>query len=85
MKQGTLDLLSSERGTLCVLLVLASTILVILKILTAEQWLTYTQWICITLVASKTVTGAIETLKGPPSPPPPAIPTATVVSGAPTA
>lgn len=65
MKQGTLDLLSSERGTICVLLVLASTILVITGFLTAEQWLTYTQWICVTLVASKTVTGAIETLRGP--------------------
>lgn len=67
MKQGTTDLLASERGTLCVLLVLASTVLVVLKILTAEQWLTYTQWICITLVASKTVTGAIRTFKETPA------------------
>jgi hypothetical protein len=66
MKQGVVDLFNSERGVLCVMLVIASTILIILKLLTPEQWLTYTQWICVTLVASKTVTGAIETLRAQP-------------------
>lgn len=74
MKGGLLDLLSSERGTLCVLLVVISTILVIVGTLTADQWLDYTKWICVTLVVSKTVTGAMETMKGPP------IPVARVVS-----
>lgn len=65
MKQGVVDLLNSERGVLCIALVLASTVLVLLKLLTPAQWVTYTQWICVTLVASKTVTGAIETLRAP--------------------
>lgn len=65
MKQGVVDLLNSERGVLCLTLVLAATALVILKLLTPAQWLTYTQWICVTLVASKTVTGAIETMRTP--------------------
>ncbi len=78
MKQGTIDLLSSERGTLCLLLVLASTVLVLMGKLTAEQWLTYTQWICVTLVAAKTITGAVETMKSAPAPADP-LPTATAV------
>jgi hypothetical protein len=80
MKQGALDLLSSERGTLCILLVLASTVLVIMGRLTADQWLTYTQWICVTLVASKTVTSAIYAMKKPTN----AVPEARVVSEGPT-
>lgn len=79
IKQGTLDLLASERGTLCMLLVIASTLLVVTGYLTAEQWLTYTQWICVTLVASKTITGAIQHMKAPGEP----IPAARVVSEAP--
>lgn len=62
MKQGTIDLLNSERGALCVLLVLASAIFVIVGKLPVADWIKYTQVIAVTLVASKTVTGAIETM-----------------------
>ncbi len=64
MTGGTKDLLASERGTLCMLLVVAATVLAIVGIINADQWLAYTKWICVALVASKTVTGTIETLKG---------------------
>lgn len=59
---GLTDLLESERGIICVLLITASTILVIVGKLSAEDWLTYTKWIAVTLIASKTVTGTVETI-----------------------
>lgn len=62
MKTGTVDLLNSERGTLCVVLVIASTILVALGKISAQEWLEYTKWIAVTLVAGKTITSAIETM-----------------------
>lgn len=62
MKQGAIDLLNSERGVLCVLLVIAVTVLVIVGKVSADDWLNYTKWIAITLVASKTVTSALETV-----------------------
>lgn len=73
MKQGTVDLLNSERGVIFILLVVASTTLVILGKLAVSDWLTYTQWLAMALVASKTVTSSISLLKGSP------VPTATVV------
>lgn len=69
MQQGFKDLLASERGALCVLLVVASTALVIAGKLGVDAWLTYTKWIATVLVASKTVTGAIETWTGSNAPP----------------
>ena len=62
MKAGTVDLLNSERGTLCVVLVIASTILVALAKISPEAWLEYTKWIAVTLVAGKTITSALETM-----------------------
>jgi len=59
---GITDLLESERGIICILLIIASTVLVIVGKLTAEDWLTYTKWIAVTLIASKTVTGTVETI-----------------------
>jgi hypothetical protein len=74
VKQGTIDLLNSERGVLCLLLVVASTIFVLVGKLAVADWISYTQTITIALVASKTVTGVVETMKNP------KIPNATVVS-----
>jgi hypothetical protein len=71
MRAGTIDLLNSERGVLCLALIFAVTVLVILGKITGADWLTYTKWIAITLVASKTVTGAIETMTSAPQPQPP--------------
>lgn len=69
MKQGTIDLLNSERGTLCVLLVLAATILAIIGLLAVDEWVSYTKWIATVLVASKTVTAAVETMRSNQPPP----------------
>lgn len=65
---GLTDLLQSERGIISILLIVASTILVVIGVLPIEEWLTYTKWIAVTLIASKTVTGVMETYvnqKGP--------------------
>ena len=81
--QGTKDLLDSERGVFCIVLTLASFVFVAIGKMTIDQWIEYTKWIAVTLVASKTVTGVIETyalpqakavqLKSvPPAAPPPA-------------
>ena len=68
MANGITDLIESERGILTILLVVAVTLLAIAKIVTGEQWLAYTQAVAIALVASKTVTGAIETWKSSKAP-----------------
>lgn len=62
MMQGGRDLIASERGFLCIVLVLTSTVLALVGKIPADQWLEYTKWIAVTLVASKTVTGAVETM-----------------------
>jgi hypothetical protein len=59
---GITDLLQSERGIISIFLIVASTVLVIVGALPIEEWITYTKWIAVTLIASKTVTGAIETI-----------------------
>ena len=59
----------------CIFLALVVTVLVVLGKLTGADWITYTKWLAITLVASKTVTGAVETMAGKPqAPAPPAAP-----------
>ncbi len=64
---GATDLLESERGVVCILLLGAVTILVIVGKLTGDQWLTYTQLVVGILVASKTVTGVVETITNKPA------------------
>lgn len=61
MMQGAKDLLASERGVFAVLLVLTITLLVVLGKLTGQDWLAFAKWIAITLIASKTITGVVET------------------------
>lgn len=62
---GIQDLFASLRGIFCLVLVLAATAFVILDKMTVEQWIDFAKWIAITLVASKTVTGAIELVTAP--------------------
>lgn len=69
MHQGLKDLLLSERGTICVLLIAASTFLVVIGRLDIASWLVFAKWIATVLVASKTVTGAVETWTGANAPP----------------
>lgn len=67
MHQGLKDLLLSERGTFCILLVIAATLLAFLGKLDAQTWISFMKWVAITLVASKTITGAVETVTGGPA------------------
>ena len=60
---GLKDLLASERGVISLAAILAATVLVALGKLSATQWLAFVQALVMALVASKTVTGAIETIK----------------------
>lgn len=59
---GAIDLLHSERGIFSLALILAVTVLAALSIVTGDQWIDFAKWIAITLVASKTVTTAVETI-----------------------
>ena len=64
MTQGTKDLFASERGVFCILLLLCVTVLVAVGKVTADDWLTFAKYLLVVLVASKTATGALETLTG---------------------
>lgn len=70
MMQGAFDLAESERGVFSIAVVLAATVLVALGKITGDLWVTIVQWIAITLVASKTISGAVETIARKPQFPP---------------
>lgn len=57
---GVKDLLESERGVFCLLILIAATLLAILKVITGTEWLTFGQLLLVTLVGSKTLTGALD-------------------------
>lgn len=57
------DLVASEHGVFCLVLVLAATLLAALRIITGQDWITFAQWIGVTLVASKTITSSVMALK----------------------
>lgn len=65
------DLWRSERGLLCLALIIAATVLAAMSVLTTAEWLDYTKWIFLTYVVGKSVTSAVETIKGQPIPPAP--------------
>lgn len=64
--QGAKDLVASERGWFCLALLLAATVLAVMKILTGADWISLAKWLGMTLVAGKSVTSAIETWVKPP-------------------
>ena len=66
---GLKDLLSSERGVFCIMALGAATALVVLGKLSSDTWVDYTKYLTGFLVASKTVTTAVEivTTKKPPT------------------
>lgn len=66
---GLLDLLASERGVLAIMLVIVTGALVFTGRMTTEQWIEFNKWIGTVLIASKTVTTAIETMRQPQVPP----------------
>lgn len=57
---GLSDLLGSERGVFCMLMVIACTVLVVTGKLDGNQWLDFMKYLVGFLVASKTVTRAVE-------------------------
>lgn len=67
--KGAKDLLDSERGIFCIAAVLSVTALAVLGIVTGSQWLTFVQFVLVTLVSSKTLTGAVETITSKTAPP----------------
>ena len=58
---GILDLLKSERGVFCIIALIAATVLAVLGTLGVDQWIDFTKYLTGFLVASKTVTTAVET------------------------
>jgi hypothetical protein len=71
------DLWKSERGLVAVLLIIAATVLASLGKLTFADWREYTLYIFGTYAAAKTITGALQIVKGSPAAtaaPAPAVP-----------
>ena len=64
--KALLDLLGSERGFIALLLVIGSTVLTITGHMTVEQWTDFNKWIVGFYIVGKSVTSAIETIKGRP-------------------
>jgi hypothetical protein len=58
------DLWKSERGILAVLIIVAASVLAGLDKMTVSDWQTFVTGIFITYAAGKTVTGAVQILKG---------------------
>lgn len=65
--QGAIDLFDSERGLFCVLVLFAITLLVVLGKLDGATWTDFAKYLVGVLVASKTVTGAIEQIRSKPA------------------
>ncbi len=66
------DIWHSERGLICVLILITATILCAIGRMTVDQWTTTVQWTFGTYVVGKTATGIMESVKNkPPSPPDP--------------
>jgi hypothetical protein len=66
--QGAKDLIASERGVFAIVLVVLVTVLVLMGKIPGADWLEYTKWIALGLIASKTLTGAIRTYNTTPPP-----------------
>lgn len=66
------DLWKSERGLLCVLVILAASAFVLAGKMAIGDWETFVMVVFGTYVGGKTVTSAVETLKGPAPQPAPA-------------
>ena len=62
--QGIADLVESERGIFCLLVLVAATVLSIMRIITGADWLDFAKYLTVTLVGSKTITTAVDSLKG---------------------
>lgn len=61
MTTGIADLLHSERGVFALLLLFCITVLVVLGKLDGATWVEFAKYLAAALLASKTVTTAVET------------------------
>ncbi len=61
------DLWQSERGLVAIALIIAGTVLRVTGGITADQWLSYTQWVFGIYVAGKTITGTTAMLTSTPT------------------
>lgn len=77
---GLSDLLKSERGVFALAVLLAATLLAALRVIDGATWLDFAKYLTAALIASKTVTTAVE-IHATKKPQQPEIPTATVVKG----
>jgi hypothetical protein len=68
------DLWKSERGLIAVLLIVAATVLASLGKMTFADWREYTLYIFGTYAVAKTITGALQIIKGPAADDPPVLP-----------
>lgn len=81
---GFKALLGSEKGLVCLLVLIAATVLAGLKILPINEWRDMSLYVLGIYVGGKTITGAITAITGRPSVlPPPAAPVALVAPPAP--
>lgn len=60
--QGISDLLQSERGVFAIMALVAATVLVVTGHLQAATWIDFVKYLAGVLIASKTVTTAVETV-----------------------
>lgn len=71
--KGFSDLVESERGVFCIMILIAVTLLAIVKVISGADWVNFTKWLTVTLVGSKTLTTAVDLWKNgqaQPVPPP---------------
>jgi hypothetical protein len=78
--QGLADLAESERGVWSITVLVLTTVLVVLNKLTGEQWLDFVKYLSAALLASKTITTAVETATTKRPQREQAIPKATIVN-----
>lgn len=58
------DLWKSERGLLTILILIAASVLAGILVITGDQWLDFTKFVFVTYVAGKSLTGAVQIVKG---------------------
>lgn len=61
MTNGIADLFHSERGVWAIAVLLLVTALVLLGKISGEQWLDLVKYLSVAILASKTITTAVET------------------------
>lgn len=79
MVNGLSDLLKSERGVFCILALMISAVMVAVGKMSADSWVDFMKYLTGVLVASKTVTTAVERYRRPRPDDPSEVPPARVV------